>query len=247
VAELWDIPLHEIVMRPPEMLSWAERGFRTHDGPTMPGLASQANMMAAARDAGIDVLLTGMSGDCWLRQQGMEITLSMLRGDWRGFAQWAWQYGWYSRREGAYQVAIGARDRLRGVRAEAYFEENAGTYFNRACLESIEREGMRNGLRVEDPFTDQELAMLLAGLPPHLRSMPSVTKFVVRKATVNLLPDVIRERRSWTALDPVIALALGDLEPGQTANGELWRRYADAWRRSTLDGVDNVPTHEAFP
>jgi len=168
----------------------------------------------------------------------LELEFCLLRGAWREAARWA--------RHDARQrppAAVGkaavralARRLLRGARAEAYYEAGAAHYFLRTSLEAQEREAARQGVRVEFPFCDLELASLLAGLPPQLRSSPGLTKLVTREAMVGLLPEAVRTRTTWTTLDPVLWAALGEEDRDRIVVEVLARRFAAGWRRRGDEG-----------
>ncbi len=214
VAEFWSIPWTPVVIRPAEFLHWPEEGFVYHDGPTFPAFRVFASLATAAAEAGVDVLLTGDAGE------------------WREALRWARYKGRRRSPMGVgRQAARTLVRRLRGARAEAYFEAGPAHHSVRWSLEAQEREAARRGIRIEFPFCDIELASLLAGLSPKLRSSPSSTKIVTREAMIGLLPDVVRTRQTWTTLDPVLKAAIGQEEDGQILALVLAQRFAHSWRQ----------------
>jgi asparagine synthetase B (glutamine-hydrolysing) len=237
VAERWGVAWTPVTIRPADLLAWPDRGFAAHDGPTFPGFGMYDTLMEAARAAGVDVLLTGNVGDYWVRQDGRELEQAILRGDWRAALTW----GLHGARSSPARTArrslrAAAKRLLRRERAEAYYEDRAADYWLRASLESQEREGMRHGLQVEHPFCDFELATLLAGLPPRVRSSPRTPlKLVIREATRDLLPELVRTRADNPVSTPFFVAALGDRARDGTALGnanvltEAAARYVAAW------------------
>ena len=123
----------------------------------------------------------------------------------------------------------GLSGRLRGDRAEALFEYGVG-FWGRIGLEYKEREGMRQGIRVEFPFYDRELAALLSGVPPRVRSSPGSTKLVMREAMFGFLPESVRAEERWVFAEPVFYAAVGRYDGEHRVAEELARRYAAVWR-----------------
>ena len=240
VAQFWSIPWAPVVIRAAEFLTWPDEGFVHHDGPTFPAFRVFSRLATAAADAGVDVLLTGDGGDFWLRQEGRELDLCLLRGEWCEAARWA-RHDARQRSPAAVGKAIArtlARRFLKGARAEAVYEAGVAHASARLSLEAQEREAARHGVRVEFPFCDLELASLLVGLSPKRRSSPGLTKVVSREAMVGLLPEAIRTRRTWTTLDPVLLAALGadGRDPDLVLARVLVRRFADHWRHQHAIG-----------
>lgn len=231
VADRWAIPWKPVINRPVDVLTWPERAFAFHDGPTFPTFFGVRNFLVAAREADIDVLLTGEGGDQWLSQREQELSHSLLRRDWRGVTHW----GWYDvRRHPRATVRKVLRTWLRrlleGERAEQYFENSAEDYWLRVALEGQEREGMRHGVRVEFPLCDIELARLLAGLRPSQHSLPGTTKLVLREAMRDLLPDSVIARPGKTLFDPILVEALETVEEDVPITIQIAHRYGAAWR-----------------
>jgi asparagine synthetase B (glutamine-hydrolysing) len=239
VAERWQVPVTIVNVRPAEILENLGEIFAVHDGPVFPSFISQLKLMEAAAGANLDVIFTGHGGDDWLRQGDQELRLSVMRADWKGITQWGWWQGrWMGnagRRSVINAVAQGAAGRVRGQRAESWFEQNAMSFWTRHALELTEREGVRRGLRVEFPLHDYEFATLCAGLTPSLRSQPRIAKFILREATRDLLPESVRNYFEWTLLDPVLRAALGDGSDHAVVADEILRRYEAKWRTLAAD------------
>jgi asparagine synthase (glutamine-hydrolysing) len=51
-----------------------------------------------------------------------------------------------------------------------------------------------------DPYWDRRLVEYVMAIPSDLLARPGVTKYLLRKATVKLVPDEVRERRDKTSL-----------------------------------------------
>lgn len=249
VAARWDIPWHPVVINPSDLLAWPDRGFVAHDGPTFPGFGMYDKLMTAAQSAGVDTLLTGDVGDFWIRQDGRELEMAILRGDRRAILQWSFAGFHHHPRHTVLQgVRALAKRLLRKTRAESYYEGRTTDYWLRFSLESEEREGMRHGLRVEHPFCDRELASLLAGLPPRVRSSPRTPlKLITREAMIGLLPEEVRIRPDNPVSNPFFVQALASsCREGQSidlddALYQAARLYIAAWRRITSGSTPSFP------
>ncbi len=195
-------------------------------------------LLASAEAAAVDILLTGSVGDKWVRQDGREFEQGIFRGDWRAVRSWGTAAARESPlRAGKRALRAVAKRVLRGQRAETYYEGNADDWWVRTSLETLEREGLRHGILVEHPFCDFEFASLLAGLPPHVRSMPRTPlKLVTREAMRGLLPEVVRTRADNPVSTPYFVAALGgtarDGRPLDDGNvlTEAAAHYVAAWR-----------------
>jgi asparagine synthase (glutamine-hydrolysing) len=236
-AGFWQIPWAAVPIDPADVLVFPDSTFLVHDGPLYPGSCIWRRLAAAARDADVDVLLTGDGGDYWQLQPGLELELSWLRGDWIGGARWARHYARRSRRVAGKRVLRSMVKRLRGERAEAYFEGQTEGFWSRLGFETVEREAMRHGIRIEFPFSDLALASLLAGVPARIRSSPGLNKLVMREAMAGMLPETIRMQQRFVFADPVLQRAVGPYDGDHQISAEIARRYAETWRQLAVRGV----------
>ena len=245
VAARWGIPWHLVETPPGDFATWPDVGFDRHLGPTATGFATMRHMSETARRAGVDVLLSGELGDYWLIQTGSELRLSILRGDLRGIVAWGLAGARANPRRTAGQLYRGLQGRLRGDRAEAYFERHVDSWI-RWNLEMKEREAMFHGIRIEFPFADRDLVTLLAGVPPSRRSSPGTDKLITRRAMRGLLPMSVLERTGYSIIDPWLNAAMGPRSGGDTSLplAAATRRYADAWRSRSADSVEEHVTTE---
>ena len=70
------------------------------------------------------------------------------------------------------------------------------------CLRAQDRQCNAYGLEQFNPFLDRALAEFMFSMPSKLKIRDGVTKFMLRKATLNLLPDATRKRvkkTGWNA------------------------------------------------
>ena len=230
VAESIGVPWKPVVIRIEDYKLWPERAFDLHDGPVFPTACGAAMIIQRAAEDGIGTLLTGLGGDEFADQAGVEFRQCLLRGEWSAALRWI-----QSGQPGTIRSVLGATARtlrdyiLHGERAESKYEQTARRFWTRYTLELLEREGARHGLTVETPFFDRELASFLAGLPPSVKSTPAHSKFLLRDAARGLVPDAVRLDPRIVVYNSVIDAALGPPPEGQSLHQFFGRSYAERW------------------
>jgi len=230
VAEANGLPWQPVTITIADYKAWPDRAFDLHEGPVFPTACGASMIIQAAANDGIDVLLTGLGGDEFADQAGVEFRQALLRGEWRTVREWirADQPG--NVRSVLGVAARAARDYLlKGTRAESKFEDTARRFWTRYTLELIEREGARWGVRVEAPFFDFELASFLAGLAPSVKSTPALSKAALREAVTGLVPDTVRLDPRIIVYNSVIEAVVGPVPAGQTLHRHIGRSYASHW------------------
>ena len=78
-----------------------------------------------------------------------------------------------------------------------------------------ERLGARFHLEARHPFLDRRLAEFLMAIPPELLFREGWQKFILRKATRLVLPDIIRTRPDKTEFSSYVGLGLRQKETGK--------------------------------
>jgi len=69
------------------------------------------------------------------------------------------------------------------------------TYLPEDLLVKMDIATMANSLEARIPFLDHEFMELVAGIPSNLKLKGSTTKFILKKAFSNFLPEAILKRR----------------------------------------------------
>lgn len=204
-----------------------QTAFDLHDGPTPVGFGIYGPLLKTATAAGIEVLFDGQGGNDWLDQDDDELWLSALREEWRNVVRWAFHdplaAAWYG-------LPRAVQGRVRGTRAESYFEENLDDFWFRWQLEAIERAAAFNGIRAASPLLDRSVAALLAGLPPSVRSQPGRAKGLLRDVMNQLLDSSIVERLHVTLLDPALRDAAGLSVNGESTARRLAKQQIVDWK-----------------
>ena len=230
VAESIGVSWKPVVIRIEDYKAWPERAFDLHDGPVFPTACGAAIIIREAAEDGIETLLTGLGGDEFADQAGVEFRQCLLRGEAREALRWV-----RSGQPGTIRSVLGATARavrdyfLHGIRAETKYEQTARRFWTRYTLELIEREGAKHGLSVEAPFFDRELASFLAGLAPSVKSTPEFSKSLLRDAVADLVPESVRLNPRIVVYNSVIEAALGPVPGGQSLHQFIGRSYAERW------------------
>lgn len=233
-AEAIGIPWKPVVIRIDDYKAWPERAFDLHDGPVFPTACGASMIIRQASKDGIDTLLTGLGGDEFTDQAGVEFRQCVLGGEWGAALRWV-RSGQPARLKSVLgATARAARDYLlNGVRAETKFEETASRFWTRYTLELIEREGARCGIEIASPFFDSELASYLAGVAPAIRSTPALSKAILREVAAGLLPDAVRLDPRIIIYNAVVEAAVGPIPPGEPRHQFIGRCYAQGWLERT--------------
>jgi len=230
VAESIGVAWKPVVIRIDDYKAWPERAFDLHDGPVFPTACGAAMIIQKAAEDGIDTLITGLGGDEFADQAGVEYRQCLLRGEWSAALRWI-----QSGQPGTVRPMLGATARavrdylLRGIRAESKYEHTARRFWTRYTLELLEREGAKHGISVEAPFFDRELASFLAGVPPSVKSTPEYSKSLLREVVAGLVPDPVRLNPRIIVYNAVIEAALGPVPAGQSVHQFFGRSYAERW------------------
>ncbi len=58
----------------------------------------------------------------------------------------------------------------------------------------------RRATELVDPYWDRTLVEYVSAIPAHLLARPGTTKYLLRRATIGMVPDAVRERRDKTSL-----------------------------------------------
>lgn len=92
----------------------------------------------------------------------------------------------------------------------------------RTQLHRIDRTGMRYSVEVREPFLDRELVEYVMNIPPSMKvaklyNGDKTTKFILRKAFKEVLPDYIYHRQKQTMMD---GAGIGEVEKNK---GLLYR------------------------
>jgi asparagine synthase (glutamine-hydrolysing) len=67
-------------------------------------------------------------------------------------------------------------------------------YLQEAILVKVDRASMACSLEVRDPFLDYELVEFVMGLPPKMKLKGFTSKYILKKAMKNWLPDEVINR-----------------------------------------------------
>lgn len=231
VAKACAIPWSPVELRLADFRAWPARASILHDGPVFLTSCGARFMLEAARRDGIQLVLTGFGGDEFADQSCQELRQTLLRREWSSALQWMISGGLRNVRTTLGTTARALRDGLiKGQRAEARFEATAASFGTRFALEILEREGAYHGIAVAHPLLDYELASFLAGLPPSIKSTPSINKSALREAVKGLVPDAIRINPAVVVYNAVALAAFGACPEGLTLHQLLNSRCATAWQ-----------------
>lgn len=74
---------------------------------------------------------------------------------------------------------------------------NMRTYLLDDLLVKMDRMSMANSLEARSPFLDKDLIEFTARLPDRFKLNGGTTKYILRKAFDDLIPDVIKKRPKW--------------------------------------------------
>lgn len=97
--------------------------------------------------------------------------------------------------------------------------------------EALDRMGAASGLELRHPFFDRRVVEFLIGIPDHLRFRDGTHRFLVRRACGDVLPDLIRSRRSKPDIDHVVVDTIRATDPS------AWVRSAEVVKRGWVDGA----------
>ena len=110
------------------------------------------------------------------------------------------------------------------------------TFWTRFACEIEERLGQYYGVRVESPFVDRELADVLVGVSPSLRSSAEGQKLPLRTAMADRLPESILRRMDKSFFDPVFELGYGRPQAGRNVGQTVAEHYLASWRCFLTEG-----------
>jgi asparagine synthase (glutamine-hydrolysing) len=250
LVDRWAIPWCPVTIRSVDLTADPTELLVPHDGPVFPGVQFFDRLFAAARQRGADLILTGQAADIWQTQNYEEILFSALRGEWWSFIKWT-----------AYRLRRDPRSTTRQLiktaiafsqrKTEGEFiasrinETRSGSYWIRTAQEFEERLGQMYGVRVESPFVDRELADVLVGVSPALRSSFVGEKLPLRAAMADRLPESVLRRMDKSFFDPVFRTAYGPPSPDQSVGKMVAEHYLAAWRCHLVHG--GAPFRNAQP
>jgi asparagine synthase (glutamine-hydrolysing) len=232
VAAKWGVPFHPVEIQPSELRTGLPELLSIHDGPVFPGIHFADRVLAEACRLRSDVLLTGHLGDNWQSQFGGEIECAVLRSAWPTALYWFGQGLRRAPRRAIRQGLRATKMKLSGRREGELFAGGVVSFWNRMALEGRERHGQHYGIRVEVPFADRELAGLLVGLSPTIRSSTGGDKLPLRAAMHDRLPTSVLQRMEKAVLDAVFVAAfdLSDDLPNRFSPVAAY--YLEQWRRT---------------
>jgi len=72
----------------------------------------------------------------------------------------------------------------------------------------------RRATELVDPYWDRTLVEYVSAMPAHLLARPGTTKYLLRRATVGIVPEEVRERRDKTSLYELFCEGLLNRERG---------------------------------
>lgn len=110
--------------------------------------------------------------------------------------------------EGSDEIFGGYGDFL-SIKTDTEFQNLLLRYLNdlyRTQLQRIDRTGMRYSVEVREPFLDRELVEYVLNIPPSLKvscleNGEIATKYILREAFKDLLPEYIYSRQKQTMMD----------------------------------------------
>ncbi len=107
--------------------------------------------------------------------------------------------------EFALDVNYGRKDRraMPTCSAQVVHERLDRGYY-RAHLQMLERVAANESLEIRLPFLDRRVVECLVSIPPHLRFRDGWSKYILRHALRDYLPECVRERRSHSEFSGLI-------------------------------------------
>lgn len=102
---------------------------------------------------------------------------------------------------------------------------DAMTWLTDDILVKVDRASMRNSLEVRNPYLDAELVSYAASIPTHFKMKGVKTKYILKKALKNTLPDFIIGKKKSGFNAPVGAwLGYGGIDEFKALNQYIFKR-----------------------
>ena len=230
LAERWSIPWCPVTVTGKHLATDPTTLLALHDGPPFPGVQMFDRMFAAAQRCKADLVLTGQLADLWQTQNGEEILFSALRHEWRSMFEWTMHRVRARPRRSIKELAKTGVALVRQQQEGELIATRVSSFWTRFACEVEERLGRYHGLRVTSPFFDRELADVLVGVSPALRSSFKGEKLSLRLAMEGRLPASIVNRMDKSYLDPVFEIGYGSPHDPQTTGQMVAEHYLASWR-----------------
>jgi len=241
VARACGVPWVPVLVSVADYRAWPARALGIHDGPVYLTAAGVRKMMESAKRDGLDTLLVGLGGDEFADQSGDELRQLVLCREWSNVVNWIIAGGRKRLKANLRTTARALLDHVKGRRAESRYEETAAWFWTRYTLEIFEHEAAAQGITIECPLLDYELASFLAGLLPSVKSTARLTKAALREAVRGLVPDSVRLDSRVIVYDAVAYKALGAVPSGKTLHSFLNDHFASYWLNAVNRPEESLP------
>ena len=186
---------------------------------------------AAALNA--QVILPGHLGDQWLTMAGGSFAQAARDGEVRALSHYLGSMAAPPQTGLFWALGSSAKNFARGRFVGSYAQHCREVFRVDASLRltitSLERFGARFGVDVQLPFADRNVVEALLGCTSMQRNRSDRTKWILREAFRDLLPESYVDDPMKANFYTVPSLALGDEHVDGNAYGQIRQQFAQHW------------------